>query len=160
MIKKESPSYKLKEIDILKFLSSRITFFDEVATIKDISLNLEADTNFLINMNEYECERIIDNTISNAIKYSHSSSEITIYILKQNDNFILQIIDKGMGIEDTDTIFTPYFQQSSENLGFGLGLTIVKEICDKYDIKIDVQSKKDEGSIFTYDFTSIAKEIL
>jgi DNA-binding response OmpR family regulator len=158
LVKKESPQYIQKEFEILKFLSTRIMFFDELATVKNIHIQLEIDNNFNLFINEYEFERIVDNTISNAIKYSNEDSIITLQTSYENEKYLLKIIDTGIGIENIDTIFTPFFQQSSQNFGFGLGLTIVKEICDKYDIKIEIESKKGIGSVFCYDLSTIIKE--
>jgi len=158
LVKKESPMYIQKEIDILKFLSSRVMFFDELATIKNINIQLEIENNYTLLMNEYEFERIIDNTISNAIKYSNEHSTITLHTVYENEKHLLKIIDTGLGIDNMDTIFTPFFQQSDQNLGFGLGLTIVKEICDKYKITIEVESQKEIGSVFCYDLSATIQE--
>jgi two-component system, sensor histidine kinase and response regulator len=160
LIKKESPTYIQKDIDLVKFLSSRIMFFDELATVKNIDISLEIDHSFDIIINEYEFERVVDNTLSNAIKYSNENATIIIQTTMQDDRYLLKIIDNGVGIEKVDSIFTPYFQQSDENLGFGLGLTIVKEICDKHNILIRVESEKDKGSCFIYDLSSIIKDKL
>jgi len=158
LVKKESPMYIQKEIDILKFLSSRVMFFDELATIKNINIQLEIENNYTLLINEYEFERIIDNTISNAIKYSNEHSTITLHTVYENGKYLLKIIDTGLGIDNMDTIFTPFFQQSDQNLGFGLGLTIVKEICDKYKITIEVESQKEIGSVFCYDLSATIQE--
>ncbi len=157
LVKKENPNYTIKQIDVVKFLSSRILFFDELAQIKNIDIQLEVENDFFISINEYEFERIIDNILSNAIKYSNENSTITLYLFIQEGRYFLSIKDTGIGIENIETIFIPYFQQSNENLGFGLGLTIVKEICDKYDIKVEVKSAKNIGSEFIFDLSSISK---
>jgi len=157
-IKKESrPNNKIK-INLLKFISSRVAFFDELANVKDIFIELESSYEYEIIFNEYELERIIDNTISNAIKYSAESSCINIFIGLENEKYILQVKDNGVGMEKPNEVFLPYFQQSSSNIGLGLGLSIVKEICDKYDVSIQISSILNEGTIITYDFTNVRKE--
>jgi len=157
-IKKESrPNNKIK-INLLKFISSRVAFFDELANVKDIFIELESSYEYEIIFNEYELERIIDNTISNAIKYSAESSCINIFIGLENEKYILQVKDNGVGMEKPNEVFLPYFQQSSSNIGLGLGLSIVKEICDKYDVSIQISSILNEGTIITYDFTKVRKE--
>ncbi|RXJ68506.1 hybrid sensor histidine kinase/response regulator [Halarcobacter ebronensis] len=159
-IKKETKEYKISQINLLEFISSRVQFFDELANTKDIHLNLEYNKNCDVFINKYELERVIDNTISNAIKYSKQSSEINIFFGEEAGNTIIEIEDFGVGIEDLDMIFQAYYQQSNKRLGLGLGLNIVKEICDKYGIDIDVMSKKGVGTKFVFDIKSIVKSSL
>ncbi len=153
LIKKESREYEKTKINILKFISSRIAFFDELANVKDITIDFQVDSEFEILFNEYECERIIDNTLSNAIKYSNPTTTIEVFVGVIENKPIVSIKDEGVGIENPQDIFTPYFQHSKLNMGLGLGLTIVKDICDKYKVKIDVQSTLNKGTTITYDFS-------
>ena len=159
-IKKENRVYKSSKIDLLDFISTRVQFFDELANTKDIHINIEYNKEIEVFINKYELERIIDNTISNAIKYSNESSEINIFFGTEKEKTILMIEDFGIGIEDTEKIFTAYYQQSSKKVGLGLGLNIVKEICDKYKIGIEVESKKGFGSKFIFDLKSLQSEKL
>lgn len=160
MVKKESREYKTKKINIIDFISSRIIFFDEMLTIKNIDIDFDFNEEFNININEYEFERIIDNTLSNSIKYSNENSLITIFAGKENNEYVLSIKDEGIGIDENIDIFEAYYQQSSNNVGLGLGLTIVKEICDKYNINIEVESQKEKGTRFIYNFTNIKQDKL
>lgn len=157
-VKKEQREYKVSEINLLQFVSSRIQFFDELANTKDIHINLEFSDDLSVFINKYEFERVIDNSISNAIKYSKPSCEINVFFGIEENKYVIVIEDFGIGIEDTDLIFEAYYQQSNKKLGLGLGLNIVKEICDKYDIKIDVESKKNIGTKFIFNIDSITKK--
>jgi signal transduction histidine kinase len=98
-------------------------------------------------MYKNDLERVIDNTLSNAIKYSTENSIIDI-ILDEN---YLEIKDFGTGIEDTNAVFNAYYQQKNANIGLGLGLSIVKDICDRYKIEINVKSDNN-GTSFIYTF--------
>ena len=102
-------------------------------------------------MNYYKLEKVIDNTLSNAIKYSFEDSNIDIILEKKDDIYKLEIKNEGIEILDTKAIFNAYYQQKDKNIGFGLGLSIVKEICDKYEIKIEVNSLNNETT-FSYIF--------
>ena len=157
LIKKENREYKQSIIDMFTFISSRIAFFDELANVKDITIDFQANTQYEIKFNKYELERVIDNTISNSIKYSNTATTIEIFVGMQNNRAKLSIKDEGVGCENPQDIFTPYFQHSKLNMGLGLGLTIVKDICDKYGVTIDVQSVLNKGTTIEYDFTNNMK---
>jgi signal transduction histidine kinase len=159
-VKKKNREYKITKVNLLNFISSRVMFFDELANTKDIHINLEYNKEIDVFINKYELERIIDNIISNAIKYSKESSEIIIFFGIENDKTIISIEDFGIGIENKDLIFEAYYQQSDKKMGLGLGLNIVKEICDKYNINIKVNSEKSIGTTFTFDIKEITKNKL
>lgn len=160
LTKKETRTSDIQNINLVKFLSSRVAFFDEMANVKNIDISLDIHKEFDMAMDSYELERVVDNTLSNAIKYSNENSNIDITLDIIEDKYLLQIKDEGIGISDTDEIFKAYYQQKDKNIGLGLGLSIVKEICDKYNIEIEVNSDTN-GTIFTYIFPQnlINKEI-
>ena len=138
--KKEKRTSEITKIELMRFLSSRVSFFDEMANVKNIDISLDIHKEFDILIDSYELERIIDNTISNAIKYAFEDSFIDIILKEHNNIYKLEIKNEGIQIVDTTSIFSAYYQQKDKNIGLGLGLSIVKEICDKYDIKIEVTS--------------------
>ncbi|HFU76207.1 MAG TPA: hybrid sensor histidine kinase/response regulator [Arcobacter sp.] len=154
LVKKTKTHYQTTSIELSKFIIKRIHFFDELSKVKDILIDFIPNNSLQIDINENELERIIDNTLSNAIKYSHPSSHITIEINKN----LLSISDEGIGIENPQEIFTSYYQDNTKNIGFGLGLSIVNDICIKHNISINVISVLNQGTNITYDFTSIKDE--
>lgn len=167
LVKKEKVQYANTHIDMANFISKRVMFFDEMANVKNIDIDLSIGKNFNLEFSKYELERIIDNTFSNALKYSNKDTFIEIVIdsdldndtSTKEENFYIEIIDQGIGIENPNEIFNPYYQQKDDNKGLGLGLNIVKEICDKYEIKIEVKSQKNNTS-FKYIFPNkITREL-
>jgi len=138
--KKEKRTSEITKIELMRFLSSRVSFFDEMANVKNIDISLDIHKEFDILIDSYELERIVDNTISNAIKYAFEDSFIDIILKEHNNIYKLEIKNEGIQIVDTTSIFSAYYQQKDKNIGLGLGLSIVKEICDKYNIKIEVTS--------------------
>ena len=95
---------------------------------------------------------MIDNNLSNAIKYSKNSSNIYVSLKKEENSIKLIFKDEGIGIKDTSTIFERYYRGDKITGGFGIGLSIVKNICLKNSIKIDVESKENFGTTFIYTF--------
>jgi signal transduction histidine kinase len=139
-------------INISLFLEKRVEFFNDLAVSKDITFYKSIEPNIEIFFNEIEAYRIIDNNLSNAIKYSKNSSNIYVSLKKEENSIKLIFKDEGIGIKDTSTIFERYYRGDKITGGFGIGLSIVKNICIKNSIKIDVESKENFGTTFIYTF--------
>ena len=141
-----------RDIDFSGFLEKRVEFFNDLAISKNITFHKFIEQNIIINFNEIELYRIIDNNLSNAIKYSKDSSNITISLQKEQNSIKLGFKDEGVGIKDSSKIFERYFRGDKITGGFGIGLSIVKNICEKNGIKIEVKSQINKGSSFMYIF--------
>lgn len=153
LIKKKRVHYKKENTNFSELLKQRINIFDSLALSKEITINNIMEENIFIEFNRTELQRIIDNTISNAIKYSKAKSSINI-ILSNSDFINFQVEDFGAGIKDTSKIFDRYYRENSIKGGFGIGLNIVKNICDKNNVQIICNSQVKKGTIFTYIFNS------
>lgn len=141
-----------RNIDFSKFLEKRVEFFNDLAVSKNIKIENTIEKNIMINFNEIELFRIIDNNISNAIKYSKDSSKISVVLENKGEGLRLIFTDEGIGINDTKKIFERYYRGDKITGGFGIGLSIVKNICQKNKIKIEVYSEINNGSKFIYTF--------
>ncbi len=139
-----------RDIDFSLFLVKRVEFFNDLAISKNIILNKNIEENIMINFNEIELYRIIDNNISNAIKYSKDSSCIEISLQKEEQKIKFSVKDEGIGIKDTSKIFERYYRGDKITGGFGIGLSIVKNICLKNKIEIKVESQVNKGTTFIY----------
>ncbi|HGZ71084.1 MAG TPA: HAMP domain-containing histidine kinase, partial [Nitratifractor sp.] len=159
LVKKEQRKEPAEWINIVEFSSSRIAYFHEIAAIKEIKLDLEVEAEYALYICPTELERIIDNTLSNAIKYSPQNSTIEFLVGQVSKGTFIAVIDNGYGIENAEKIFDAYYQGASSNKGLGIGLATVKEICDRNSITIDLQSNK-EGSRFDYYFpNTVTREL-
>lgn len=144
--------YKPLELDFTDFLHERIDFFEVIADAnnKTISTNIENDIKIYIN--DTELERLIDNNLSNAIKHSNDNSEIKVILKKVNSEIILQFISKGKHIYNISKIFDKNYTESyGAKRSLGLGLHMVKSICEKNDIYYAVNSINNINT-FTYIF--------
>ncbi|QKF73515.1 two-component system sensor histidine kinase [Aliarcobacter faecis] len=139
-------------IDFSLFLEKRVEFFNDLAMSRNILFHKNIESNIEINFNEIELYRLVDNNLSNAIKYSKNDSNIYVSLQKEQNEFKLSFKDEGVGIKDTSTIFERYYRGDNITGGFGIGLSIVKNICKKNKIKIEVESKENVGSTFRYIF--------
>lgn len=140
LIKKDRIEYKKTDINFSQFLKYRVDFFYEVASANGLFFNLKIDEDVMVFYNDTELQRIIDNNISNAIKYSYNDSVIEISLKQNQKAFIIQTNSKK--IENTERIFTQYYRENDARGGFGIGLNIVKEICDKNNTKINIISNE------------------
>lgn len=153
-IKKEIDRVEIVSFDLRKLLLHCIDKFDDIK--KDIHIKTDIEP-IIITTDKNGFEKIIDNLISNAIKHNITIKNIDIKF----KNNILSIVDDGEGIQSQNiyNIFDKYFQSDNETEGFGIGLNIVKEFCDKNKIDISINSSE-RGTVFNMNLTNIieAKE--
>lgn len=130
-------------------INEQLIYFKPLALKKRIHINLELEK-FEYSINKDDFIRLLNNLISNAIKYNKMSGKIDIY-LKDNE---LKVSDTGIGINKNKLkdIYKRYYRATSEQGGFGIGLNIVNHVCNKNNISIKVDSKENEGTTFTLTF--------
>ena len=141
-----------ENINISGFTQDRVEFFMDLLNSKEMEVVQDIEPSLYVYFSKLELSRVIDNTISNAIKYSKNRTKIEITLRKKDNNIVLIITDEGKGIEDTKKIFDRYYRGDKISGGFGIGLSIVKNICDKNMVQISVESKLKIGSSFTFKF--------
>jgi two-component sensor histidine kinase len=152
-IKNKNISYPKEQVNFSDYLKLRLDFFEDIAVSKDIIIERKIETSILINMNKMELQRIIDNNLSNAIKYSFYQGRVKVILQKVEElrvEFIVQ--NEGEKIENVKNIFKRFVREDMVQGGFGLGLNIVQNICKNNNIDIDVKSDRETGTIFTYLF--------
>jgi nitrogen fixation/metabolism regulation signal transduction histidine kinase len=111
-----------------------------------IKMTLEEDVK--IRFDQTHFYQIITNILQNAVDASSSADEIVINLKKSNNFIVIEIKDNGDGIEPDDLphIFDPYFTRKKR--GTGLGLAVVKKLCEANSSHIRVNSKAGKGSAF------------
>lgn len=126
-------------IDLKNLIEQRIEYFQTLANVKKITINLEIKNNTTLFIDEKKISKLIDNLISNAIKYNKING--TIHIVIDTNSF--SILDSGKGIkkENIQMMFDRYARFDKSVGGFGIGLNIVKMICDEYHLEINIESE-------------------
>jgi len=149
---KEEP---LEELSLAGVVIERVEFVRELIESKRLETILDLEPTPVM-MPKRSLHRLIDNLISNAIKYSDPGGKITI----STKESMLRISDTGIGIDETvkEDIFKRYYRAGDERGGFGIGLSIVLSICKEYGIKLDFDSKKGEGTTFILTFPKVSKK--
>ena len=130
-------------------IKEQLIYFKPLALKKRININLKLEK-FEYSISKDDFIRLLNNLISNAIKYNKISGNIDIS-LKNNE---LKISDTGIGINKNKLkdIYTRYYRATNEQGGFGLGLNIVNHVCNENNISIKVDSKENKSTTFTLKF--------
>lgn len=118
----------------------------------DRTLNVEAAEGIVVRADAALIERVIDNLVGNALKYTPSSSPVFVAARHDALNAILEVEDRGSGISDADRerIFQRFFRGASATgtEGLGLGLSLVEEIARWHNGSVAVERASSGGSIF------------
>ncbi|SFV60330.1 Two-component system histidine kinase DccS [hydrothermal vent metagenome] len=139
----QEKNYDDEEIELQGLIRNRIEYFAALAQTKHLHFDLDLD-NVIIHADKQKVTRVIDNLVSNAIKYNKRGGKIGIRLRIGK----LEIWDTGVGIneEKIPFIFDRYMRFNQSEGGFGVGLSIVKKILDEYHIAIEVHSKVQKGT--------------
>jgi signal transduction histidine kinase len=139
-IRKEMHTIEKERFSLPDLLKERVHVFEEQKRNPFI-LDIAA---YEIEVDKIGFEQMIDNLLSNAMKYSSKQTPISLVL----DEDILSIIDKGIGMSSTDLlqVYERYYQADENKEGTGIGLALVKSYCDEEGIDIQIHSQKDVGT--------------
>mgnify|MGYP000107886480 CR=1 FL=1 len=104
------------------------------------------DFELYVTVNHKAFKQVLINLLSNACKYNRKNGFVKVYVQEKN----LFIEDNGLGIKSPDSIFQRSYKEHIH--GTGIGLDIVKRLCDAMNIEIEVSSKLNIGSKFILKF--------
>lgn len=149
-IKKQIDKIEKQECFLDEIITNSIEKFEDIKENIIITSTLP-HIRLLTDVNGFE--KVIDNLLSNAIKYNCKKEPIVNISYEKN---ILSVFNKGEKIDTKNLfiIFDRYYQTDSSNHGFGIGLNIVKEFCDKNKITIKIDTT-DKGNVFMLDLENI-----
>jgi len=154
MVKKNRFLYEKEWLDFSAFLEGRIAFFEDIARGNQHKIVTEIEKGIKIHFSDIELQRIVDNNLSNAIKYANKNTEIHVSLKKMKKRTVLEFLTNSKQITDTDKIFEPFHQEEAIQGGFGLGLEIVHSICQKENVQVEVSSDA-SVTIFRYTFINL-----
>ncbi len=128
----QSERFSLKEL-----VQDRVHYFEVL--YPDVKYKIAIDKTIL-ETNKDAFTRILDNLLSNAGKYNIANGDVDIVLQGSS----LKIQDTGKGIKNPSKVFDRYYKE--QDRGIGIGLHIVKKLCDELTIAISIQSKKNKGT--------------
>ena len=139
-INKEIHPVQKEQFSLLELLQERVEIFEAYGRNH---FELLVD-DILLKADKIGFEKMIDNLLMNAMKYSSKASPVKI-LLKENT---LVIEDKGIGMDETQLlrVYERYYQSDSQHEGQGIGLALVKAYCDESGIEIQIRSQKEKGT--------------
>jgi signal transduction histidine kinase len=148
------PTQKLEIVNVRKIVQIGVDTIRPYAIQKDVDVYINSRDDVEMKADPGEIEIIMNNLISNAVKYNKPGGRVDIFLEKKDNVLNITVSDTGIGLktEDREKIFDDFVRikssQTREITGSGLGLSIVKKIVDMYKGNIDVQSEPDKGTSF------------
>ncbi|MER1985088.1 MAG: ATP-binding protein [Solibacillus sp.] len=157
LVKLESDDHNLEmsKIEIGEICRKKILEYYEILIVKefDVTIDISEDQIFVWGNTE-ALERILNNLISNAIKYGFDGQMLGMKVRATDDHVYIEVIDQGQGIHEVDKdrvferLYTMEDSRNKQNQGSGLGLTITKRLVEQLGGRIHLDSKPFEKTTF------------
>jgi signal transduction histidine kinase/DNA-binding NarL/FixJ family response regulator len=132
-------------------LKDKVALFKSLATKKRINIHAQIDQKVFVKAHPGAVDRIVNNLLENAIKYSDEETSINVKLVVAGTNVVFSVKDNGHGIPDDlkEKVFEPYYKLSvpgRNSDGMGMGLSIVKKIVHDIDGTIQLSSEVGKGT--------------
>ena len=156
--------FNMERLDICELTREVIESFEGQLKSRDLKVDLKCGDVYFINGDYDRLTQVLNNLISNAIKYSSDSSIIEV-LVEGRQNVMVSVTDHGKGIEaeNIDRIFDKFFQARDQTRkkpkGTGLGLSITKRIVNMHEGEIWVKSEVGNGSTFIFTLPRFKEEL-
>ena len=146
------PASRIKSIELDKVLLETVELFEKDNTCTGrISINKKISSGIRIEMDPVHLRQVLWNLLINAAEAIEGSGSIDIKLYYDKSKYAcIEISDNGSGMSDEimKSIFDPFF--TTKKSGTGLGLSIVHSILESYDSRLDVESRENSGTTFTF----------
>lgn len=134
----------IESLDISGLIQERMIYFSVMAEQKDLKLEIDIAPEVVLEIDKNDATRLVDNLITNAIKYNKTQGLLKVTLNKE----FLSVIDTGSGIQkkDLDTIICRFKRANKSEGGFGIGLDIVTQVVESYGFVLDIRSQVGKGT--------------
>ncbi|MCF7855258.1 MAG: response regulator [Candidatus Pacebacteria bacterium] len=145
---------ELQTIDLKEAAERAVETFLPEAEKRDITLELHAPDSLLMTADRSELDIVLNNLVSNAIKYNKDGGRVDVTLSSENNHANIEVKDTGIGMkpENAEKLFKDFVRIKNSRtrriLGSGLGLSTVKKIANLYNGDATVHSEEDVGSTF------------
>ena len=144
----------IKRLDMAELAKASMELFAVEAERRGITVTLETDSDVELLADPGEAEIVLNNLISNAVKYNRDGGSVTVRLSRKGDVTRIEVSDTGIGLtaEEAGKLFNEFTRIKNEQtvkiLGSGLGLSTVRKIANMYDGDASVTSEPGVGSTF------------
>ncbi len=149
---------KISSVNLDDMIDEILFDLDDFASKKNISLDYHY-SNISIDSDDVLIQRLIFNIVENAIKYTEGGGLVDVNVSQNDKETVIRISDTGIGISDEkkEAIFDLFYQvdDSRNKEGFGIGLSLSKDIAETLGARIEVRDNKPKGTIFLIKFRNI-----
>lgn len=145
----------IEEVNLKDIAQMAIETSQVEAQKRNITMTLHANEPIMIKADRNEMEIILNNLVSNAVKYNKDNGKVDVFLSREGEKITLQVKDTGIGMttEECSRLFQDFVRirnkKTESILGSGLGLSTVKKLAQIYGGDVFVRSAPDEGSTFT-----------
>jgi len=146
---------EMKKVDLNQVARIAMDTMEPMAIQKNVKMFLDAPENLIMQADSDEIEIIVNNLVSNAVKYNREGGTVNVILRQTSSTLTIKVEDTGIGMkeEDLKLLFQEFVRIKNEKTklitGSGLGLSIVKKLVEEtYKGTISVTSKPDVGSTF------------
>ncbi|MFA5293352.1 MAG: ATP-binding protein [Phycisphaerae bacterium] len=165
-IESEQKKRDFTDINLCELAKKSVETCILTAKERNIAVNLEVKNDLTMKGDVFEIEIILNNLISNAIKYNNDSGKVDINISTNRERIVIKVSDTGIGMkeEEINKLFKDFVRIKNEKtrniLGSGLGLSTVRKLAELYNGKVTVESEFSKGSTFTVELLRDSQEFL
>lgn len=156
-VENKNSSSHLTPVNLSELIEHTIERYFEMY-LENKWIKLAIEPNVFIKGDKDLLPSLIINLVENAIKYSYETLQVTLTLKTENNNVLFEVADNGCGIPDSEKqkIFEKFYRSGNEETrktkGTGIGLFIVKQICNAHQALINVTDNKPSGTIFQISF--------
>lgn len=142
-------------VSMKAFVQSCLEGFQVLAGENQVNLACSVPDDFAVALDEKRMKRVMDNLVSNALKYTPSGGKVEVLAQRQDGHAVIRVVDTGFGIpaDAVPHLFETFYRVKSEQHmqvdGTGLGLAIVKAVVEQHRGRVEVESELGKGSTFT-----------
>lgn len=151
----------IEQFDLEKFVKNIIKRYDIMSENKKYKFKVSINKNIIVSADRKRIEQVMYNLINNAINYTGDDKKIIINALELENTVRIEVKDTGKGIdkEELENIWDKYYKidktHSREQVGSGVGLSIVKNILINHNCNYGVESIKGNGTIFYFELPKV-----
>lgn len=151
----------IEQFDLEKFVKTIIKRYDIMSENKKYKFKVSINKNIIVSADRKRIEQVMYNLINNAINYTGDDKKIIINALELENTVRIEVKDTGKGIdkEELENIWDKYYKidktHSREQVGSGVGLSIVKNILINHNCNYGVESIKGNGTTFYFELPKV-----